>query len=401
MYQSKINIKHNRHARIRWGVHKDTGELIWIDDVEANGLACNCKCACCESALIACTEGEKKTNHFKHKANNDCYYSDEIAEYLKAHEILRSLTSICLPPIGLRIGNRGVTIEPASEFSIRNVVCNHDANHYPPLLTAEIDGQITRIILSFDGYYQKRDYSEFVKEASLQTWNCLEIYLSQIEDGLSVTKEDLYTYVSGINRNKRWVHHVKLAEYDTKLRNAATKLSPDRIRYGDSTDIEYACPLHKREHTGKYYALQNDCKTCEFNLGFLPTSDCLCLAEAQIKSLEDFDTPIEKRKALFIELQSKNDLAIAQKKLATQKPSFPTGSIPAFNPKEAPGYSDVCNQTPNSPSPVYDRLGKRWYWCTDCKLWMPQRNMASFGFSHGFNKGLCKSCNRKSIQSRF
>lgn len=71
---------------------------------------------------------------------------------------------------------------------------------------------------------------------------------------------------------------------------------------------QHACPLRKREHNGKFFALQYDCQNCEFNLAV--SSVCLCLATAHIKSLTDFDIPIEKRKMRFIELQKENEAAI-------------------------------------------------------------------------------------------
>ena len=138
MHTSKLNIKHNRSAEIHWGLHKTKNEFIWIDDVEGNGFACNCKCACCGSDLKAVTQGKIQQHHFKHRGNNGCYYSDEIAVYLAAQKMLSTLDSIWTPPVAIRIGRNPQILQTVREVAIENVECFYDANHYPPLLLANI-----------------------------------------------------------------------------------------------------------------------------------------------------------------------------------------------------------------------------------------------------------------------
>ena len=313
MYTSKINIKHNRSAEIHWGVHKETNDIIWIDDVEANGYACNCKCACCGSDLKACTEGMIRRHHFKHRGNNGCYYSDEIAEYLKAEKLLSSLSTIWIPPMAVHIGNRPQIIQPQIETSISNVFCSYDANHYPPLLIADVDGTPTRILFSFDGYYKHDDYLQFVNEAREQSWNCLEIMLSKESDSPVITQELLHKYISNVTCNKRWIFHSQLQVYTERLYRAASKLAPSCESYSRVVDNAYPCPLHKRESNGNFYAFESDCKECDFRLT-LRAEHCYCLAEAYIKDVADFHTPDDLRRNQFLEQQQKNEAEIQRKR---------------------------------------------------------------------------------------
>lgn len=311
MYNSRVNIKHNRSAEIHWGLHKLTNEFIWIDDVVGNGYACNCKCACCGSDLKAVTQGKIQKNHFKHRGNNGCYYSDEIAEYLKAQELLSSLDSIWIPPIAIRIGRRPQIIQAAQEATIDNVECFHDANHYPPLLLANINSKTTRIILSFGDYYSQADRVLLKSEARENNWDCLEILLPQKENGTTILKEQLYTYDSGMNSNKRWIFSSKAYYCFNQLKDISRILFPTYIKYGGITDTEYACPAHKREFNKKFYALKNDCKECDFYLKF-DAESCLCLAEAYIKELADLDVPEHIRRENFLKLQKENEMRIQE-----------------------------------------------------------------------------------------
>ena len=311
MYTSKINIKHNRSAEIHWGVHKTTNEIIGIDDVEGNGYACNCKCACCGSDLKAVTQGKIQQHHFKHRGNNGCYYSDEIAEYLKAHELLSVLDSIWVPPVAIRIGRRPQIIQPAQEVSIDNVECFHDANHYPPLLLANINQKLTRIILSFGGYYSQADRALLKSEARESNWDCLEILLPKKENNITILPEQLFTYISGINTNKQWLFSSTAYTCFRSLKNSSRVLAPTHIKYGGITDTEYTCPAHKREFNGKFYAFKNDCKECDFRLAF-DTESCLCLAEAYIKKLSDLDIPENIRIEQFLKLQKENEMRLQE-----------------------------------------------------------------------------------------
>lgn len=316
MYASKINIKHNRSAEIHWGVHKLTNEIVWIDDVEGNGYACNCKCACCGSDLKACTQGKIQQHHFKHRGNNGCYYSDEIAEYLKANEILSTISSMWVPPIAVRIGDRPQIIQTEVQNSISNLHCSYDANHYPPLLVLDIDSKPTRIILSFSGYYSQKDYKQLIEDARENSWDCLEIILPQKDDGIVVAKELLYEYTSGMNTNKRWIFNSKSHDCFVRLKHASKKLPPISTKYGSITDTEYECPLHKREFNGDFYAFQNDCKECDFCLDFY-SGHCRCLAETFVKTIDDLDVPEHIRREQFSAMQRENEAKIRE--LRSQK----------------------------------------------------------------------------------
>lgn len=309
MYVSKINIKHNRSSEIHWGVHKLTNRIVWIDDVEGNGYACNCKCACCGADLKACTQGNVQQHHFKHRGNNDCYYSNEIAEYLKAKDILSTLNSIWVPPTTVRIGNRPQIIQIAEQRSISISHCSYDANHYPPLLIADINARPTRVILSFSGYYNKKDYTELIEDARENNWDCLEVMLPRKNDGIIITEELLFKYVSETNPNKRWVFSAKSHDYFVQLKNASRRLAPRPAKYGSIDDVEYECPLHKRESKGSFYAYKKDCEECDFWLDF-KSEYCRCLGPAGVKTLTDLDIPENIRKEQFLTFRQENEAKI-------------------------------------------------------------------------------------------
>ena len=97
-----------------------------------------------------------------YRGNNGCYYSDEIAVYMKANELLSSLVSMWIPPIDVRIGDRSQIIQPSAQTAVNILQCTCDANHYPLLLIANIDSTPVRIILSFNKYYTDSDYIQLI-----------------------------------------------------------------------------------------------------------------------------------------------------------------------------------------------------------------------------------------------
>lgn len=86
MYQSFLNIKHLNRSHLYWGIDKDTGDVVDIDEVSVRGLSCNCRCAACKGDFIA-RKGEKNKHHFAHQSNYECVYANEIAIYLMAKRI--------------------------------------------------------------------------------------------------------------------------------------------------------------------------------------------------------------------------------------------------------------------------------------------------------------------------
>lgn len=64
MYESNLNIKHSNRSHLYWGIDKATEEIVGIDEIQARGLNCNCKCAACGGDFIA--KKERKTNIILH-----------------------------------------------------------------------------------------------------------------------------------------------------------------------------------------------------------------------------------------------------------------------------------------------------------------------------------------------
>ena len=179
MLRSNISIKKKTADSIKWGIHKETGLPVWIDDVEANGLACNCCCPVCGVDLKACTLGKKQQHHYRHRANNDCYYSNDIAVYKWLHNQLTSAKTLCVPATFTYVGWTRQMITNRRIVEIRDIQFHADINHFPPLLIAEIDGILTRILVSTPYYFDKSDYSQFVQEAKENNWQCLEFFLPE------------------------------------------------------------------------------------------------------------------------------------------------------------------------------------------------------------------------------
>lgn len=140
-----------------------------------------------------------------------------------------------------------------------------------------------------------------------------------------VTQALLHGYISGMNSNKRWIFNSQKNDCLVRLKLASNKLAPTKVKYGTITDMEYACPLHKRVHNGKFYALKNDCKACEFFLGF-SSEHCLCLAEVSIKDFADIDTPEGIRRERFLALQWENEAKLQEqqaKNIASNNSALP------------------------------------------------------------------------------
>ena len=105
MYESNLNIKHSNRSHLYWGIDKATEEIVGIDEIQARGLNCNCKCAACGGDFIA-KKGEKNKHHFAHQSNYECVYANEIALYLYVKRLLEWSHSIELPEVPVRIGER-------------------------------------------------------------------------------------------------------------------------------------------------------------------------------------------------------------------------------------------------------------------------------------------------------
>jgi len=86
-------------ARIPFGRAPD-GRMIAIDEV-MRGLACECACPECRSALVAC-KGEMRRHYFRHHVElNRCQYPRETAIHLFAKQVICETLECRLPDIDL------------------------------------------------------------------------------------------------------------------------------------------------------------------------------------------------------------------------------------------------------------------------------------------------------------
>lgn len=408
MYQSEISIKRSNRSHLYWGIDKVTGDVVGIDDVSSRGLNCNCKCAACGGDFIA-RKGEKNKHHFAHQSNYECVYANEIAVYLFVKKVLMSYQRIELPEIPVKIGVRTELARDSWTAAVGGVFYDCKKEQYPPLLVAELDGQPTRIILAFEKYYSAEDYLTLKSEATAKCWECLSISLPKITGKKSINPEHVRHSVVGYVQEKLWIHSSRAERWEQRLKDAA--ITPEQP-FPRSWGITYACPIHRQEREGKFYARPADCDGCPYNLAVSPSVKCL--ASKGIRSLKDFKIPIEDRMATIAKLQKENAdrrILIAQeherreklnsfKRLNTYysnqrlppQPSKPTFS---FEEKIRLGKLEVTKRMEQpSDEPVFDQFNIRWLKCTCCGEIKSSDEMSSYGGRNSANRGICRDCTR-------
>ena len=272
MYQSFLNIKHLNRSHLYWGIDKDTGDVVDIDEVSVRGLSCNCRCAACKGDFIA-RKGEKDKHHFAHQSNYECVYANEIAIYLMAKRMLEQSGTIQMPSVPVKIGKRTELAKESWAASIGEVHFQCEPEQYPPLLVAVVDNQPTRIILSFGKYYNSEDQELLRREARAESWDCLSIPLPRINDKDSINPIMLHNSLLRCVEEKSWFRNARSDRWKLRLEEAAQK-PPQTLPTAWGTT--YDCPIHSQHRDGKYYARPQDCEHCSYNLSTYP--ECKCLA---------------------------------------------------------------------------------------------------------------------------
>lgn len=408
MYQSEISIKHSNRSHLYWGIDKETGDVVGIDDVSSRGLNCNCKCAACGGDFIA-RKGEKNKHHFAHQSNYECVYANEIALYLYVKKILMSCQRIELPEIPVKIGVRTELAKESWTAAVGEVYYDCKKEQYPPLLIAELDGQLTRIILAFEKYYSTEDYLTLKAEAKEKGWECLTISLPRITGKRSINPDLIRHSVTGYTQEKLWIHSARAERWEQRLKDAA--ITPEQP-FPRSWGVAYTCPIHRQEREGKFYARPADCDGCPYNLVLYPSVKCL--AVNGIRSLRDFKISVEERMATIAKLQKENDerrVLISQERERREKlnsfkrlnayysnqrptpqPSKPTVS---FEEKIRLGKLEVAKRMEQpSDEPVFDQFNIRWLQCTCCGEIKSSDEMSSYGGRNCANRGICRDCAR-------
>ena len=429
MYSSSINIKNQHSSRLYWGIYNPTNEPMWIGNVKVNGLGCNCRCAACGKPLEAHL-GSVRKHHFQHDNNDLCLYGNEIAEYMKAKLLLERQEFIALPAVTVSVGQSALEVHPMQEAKISAVCLNYDPNHYPPLLVAETDLHPIRIVLDFNSYYSREDLELFQAEAKRNSWDCIGISLPETAEG-DILDADILC--SGDLIERYWIFSVQADTWKQQQADSSPKAGsymPELEKYAVTPKVqydihgsgnaiwkiaEYECPLHMHKYNGWFFAREEDCEKCPYNLAVSPR--CLCLAHAGLRELQDLERPMEARMAEIQRLRKLNEARILEFQganhtsgaasndsiahTAPAAPAAPLASpappkrIPTQDDQNLAGYLDVKDKDPNSPWAIKDRFGNPWHYCRICNQWHLRTNMASYGGVYGPVKGECKSCNAK------
>lgn len=404
MYQSSINIKHKHKTHLYWGIDKTTGDCVRIGEVMSRGLNCNCKCAACGGDFIA-RKGEIKKHHFAHKSNYECVYANEITVYLVTKRILDH-SSILLPAISVSIGSSTENVRQAWSSEVEDVFYHCDTEQYPPLMVGQVDGRPIRIILQFGRYYTGEDYKQFKAEAIRNNWDCLVICLPEITDEESLDYDAILEAIEHGSK-KQWVHNRIQSEWDYRIRRAA--VTPPQVQGGK----RYECPIHAHWSSGQPIADLNDCWHCRFNQGISP--QCLCLAQAFIQRLSDFEVTEHERHRRRNALRAENDLkheqAVREQEkremlrnfrrqvqtyTSPQRPQRTACIALSYEERLRIGELEVQAKF-NEPTddPIYDRFGRRWLKCLVCGEIKPDSEMSIYGGRDGMNNGTCRDCIRR------
>lgn len=429
MFSSSINIKHQHSSRLYWGIHNSTNEPVWIGDIKVSGLDCDCRCAACGEVLEAHL-GSVRKHHFQHNSNDKCVYGNEIAEYIRAKLILDQQQFIELPAVGVSIGQHNKAMQDAQMVKISAVHINQHPNHYPPLLLVETEQRPVRIILDFEDYYTKADLELFEAEAKRNDWDCLGISLPDTSEGHCVSAELL---CKGTTPERYWIHSCQAGAWSKELAQYAVAPEVQYEVHGTGNSIwriaEYDCFLHLHEFNGRFYAREEDCEKCIYNLATTPR--CLCLASSGIREPQDLGRSIQERMAEVMRIRQENEEQIRQYKNRMKREKQAPKPAPALDsdvplawlleppatkatsdppPQHPPkheviedtlhaGYQEIKDSNINSPRPIADRQGNFWHYCIRCCQWKLRSNMAAFGGAYGPVKGECKKCHKDKIQA--
>ena len=254
------DIKKRSASHIYFGVDKDTGALRHISRV-LSGAKCNCKCALCGASFEA-RKGTQRRHHFAHVSNYECMYAGEVAVYLGFSSVLQELKSIRLPAITLRFPTWGEaeTLQAARSIAIDEVFYECKELAYPPMLRVTAGGSLLRIILNFGNYYDDSDIEGLSAEAKIGGYSTLMYQMPRVDDD-NFSPEQLADVIKSSSQ-ARWIFSRLEEQWKDRFRSIAT--TPKMHGHG------CFCPLSKSFHEGKYYAQQEDCAYCGYNIATAP-----------------------------------------------------------------------------------------------------------------------------------
>ncbi|MFB0920463.1 MAG: hypothetical protein QMB62_06225 [Oscillospiraceae bacterium] len=405
MPESEISIKKRSRNHIYFGVSKESGEVLSIDQVPS-GLTCNCVCAACGVALEA-RKGTQRIHHFAHVSNYECLYSNEVSLYMIAVDFLKDEKKNILPPVMVSFPSKATEkAEDARLIVIDDIEYSCPPEAYPPIVILTVHGYHMRLILNFGHYFDKTDLSRFEIESREHEWACLCMDLPAIQNKSAFDIAILKKRLVEDTDHKYWLRNRNSERWLKRYEASAFK--PKEHGMG------YLCPIHIGFYKGQYSARWVDCSNCEFNIAETPA--CLCLAKSGISQISDFQRPKEELQARIERLRMENERAIresqerlrqtetksrrypAVKTYTQQRPNANTPVIPPLTNEEKreAGYKEICDSfSPDSQEQTLDSFGQRWLQCRECGRLFPSSEMQDYGGVNNMNRGLCVSCSRR------
>lgn len=237
------------------------GILVEVSKVE-RGLACDCFCPSCGSALVA-RKGDHKIAHFAHHNTEECKGGLETALHLAAKEILSNDKSILLPAVnaGLGLFDSYFYVELEKERSIEfESVC----------LEKRIDNIIPDILIVFEGKpiiieiaVTHRVDEEKLKRIKKLKISTIEIDLSKMDEQLTFENFEYYL-VSALDQ-KKWIFHIQVEAFQKEIAKYTRRVSV--INSGGINQV-FGCPLPGKYPNGNTYGfLYTDCLDCKYYAG--------------------------------------------------------------------------------------------------------------------------------------
>lgn len=199
------------HRLLQYGLSKQTGKLVYIDDV-LRGLKCDCICPGCKTPLIA-RQGQIQW-HFAHANNAECAGARMTALHLWAQQIIQEEKQVMLPSFNGRATNSSNSLIKFDEVFLEKRIPINDS-----YIQADCIGRITKneevhdllieILVTHEVDEQKKDG---IKALNM---SCIEIDLSDLID-TDYTRESIRNRLLNKHKDRVWLNCPKLKEKDRK-----------------------------------------------------------------------------------------------------------------------------------------------------------------------------------------
>lgn len=327
------------------------GVLVHINEVQENGLKCNCICSACNARLVA-RKGDKKIHHFAHYNSPECKYAVQTALHIAAKDIIARQCKFTIPGYSKCIAEEAsfddidiyadipeqIDFFSEKALEVSNVYLEKRTNDFVPDIILEIGGKKLIVEIAVTHFIDKSKYQKIVNQGI----SVVEIDLSQFKNNFDLHMlEELV--VTG-TQYKKWIYNVvgeaewqkwkawffdlnekekiqyqwkqeeiqREDEEERKKQRQAKreifyltqtkKIQTHTINYIDDDTGELLpktishvspCPEQKKVFEGKYYAnIDTHCIRCSYFRGYRDErKEIVCLGSyyKDKKSHQDFD----------------------------------------------------------------------------------------------------------------